>query len=132
MKILASFLAISEGWNSGICSKRGSVDNESGFTCRTNCNFDWIGRNEKIEYKEFGKSENGFLAQLSAHKWGVDYLGKEDSYVGMLRFDRTYCKRAILRGNFIFLFTYLKDHFSQRLVMEASILKFLTEITRIT
>ena len=98
MKILASFLAISKAWNSGICSKNGPVYDESGFICRTKCNFDWIGRNENLQYKEFGKSENGFLAQLSARKWGVDYLGKEDSYVGLLRFDRTYCKRVILKG----------------------------------
>ena len=59
----------------------------------------------------FGKTENGFLAQLSARKWGVDYLGKEDSYVGLLRFDRTYCKRAILKGQFSLFLQFLKIFF---------------------
>ena len=64
MKLLLSFLAGSEGWNIGACSKEGTVSVNSGFHCRKNCNFDWIGRNDKVYYKEFGKYENGFLAQL--------------------------------------------------------------------
>ena len=102
MRVLTSFLAISDAQNIGACLKNGPVSEKSGFTYRTSCNFDWIGRNEKIYYEEFEKSENGFLAQLSARKWEIDYLGKEDSYIGMLRFDRKYCKRAILKGKKIF------------------------------
>ena len=98
MKLLAILFGISVAWNIGICSKDGPFYDESGFSCKNSCSFDWIGRDKKIYYREFGRNENGFLAQLSARKWGIDYLGKEDSYVGMLRFDRTYCKRPILKG----------------------------------
>ncbi|CAG5114265.1 Oidioi.mRNA.OKI2018_I69.chr2.g8327.t1.cds [Oikopleura dioica] len=43
-------------------------------------------------------SEYYLSSQVVARKWNLPYLNKEDGYVGMLRFDRTYCKRAILRS----------------------------------
>ena len=98
MKLLAFLWGISSAWHIGVCSEDGPFYDETGYRCRNSCKFDWIGRNDKIHYREFGRNENGFLAQLSARKWGINYLGKEDPYIGMLRFDRTYCKRPILKG----------------------------------
>ena len=94
--IFASFAA---AWNQGACDEGGTVWQPDGadiFYCRNTCSFDWIGRGSKAFYREFGKRENGFLAQLSTIKWGLPYLAKEEGYIGILRFDRAYCKRAIL------------------------------------
>ena len=93
MKLLASVLAAStQAWHSGVCDEGGTIWQESGadiFYCRNTCQFDWIGRGDSAYYKDFGKHENGFLAQMTALKWGIPYLGKENGYVGVLRFDRT-------------------------------------------
>ena len=105
MKILASLLfAGTEAWNLGGCSPDevfGTLP-DSQLVCRNTCQFDWIGRGSKAHYAEFGKYENGFLASLSAIKWNLDYLSKDKGYIGMLRFDRNYCKRPILKGLFFF------------------------------
>ena len=66
--------------------------------CKNSCQFDWIGRGDTVLYKDMGKSEYSLTAQMVALKWGIPYLNKQDGYIGQLRFDRTYCKKPILRA----------------------------------
>lgn len=69
MKLFAILSGKSEAWNIGVCTQDGPFYSESGFRCRNSCKFDWIGRNEKIYYREIGRNHNAFFAQLSARKW---------------------------------------------------------------
>ncbi|CAG5107944.1 Oidioi.mRNA.OKI2018_I69.chr1.g3565.t1.cds [Oikopleura dioica] len=97
MKLLSTFVAVSNAWSLGSCTTNGTAV-DSDVTCRNSCDFDWIGRGPKVGYNELGKHENGFLASLNPQKWRFDYLNKDGAYVGVLRFDRTFCKRPILKA----------------------------------
>ena len=93
MKLFAALLASSEAWSLGSCA-----DEEASGFCRNECSFKWLGRRDKIKFKEMGKHENGFLAQATAFSWQEAHLSKDGYYTGMLRFDRQFCKQPILRA----------------------------------
>ena len=93
MKLFAALLASSEAWSLGSCTNE-----DAAGVCRNECNFQWLGRRDKIKFKEMGKHENGFLAQATAFSWEDAHLSKEGHYTGMLRFDRQFCKPPILRA----------------------------------
>ncbi|CAG5104788.1 Oidioi.mRNA.OKI2018_I69.chr1.g1542.t1.cds [Oikopleura dioica] len=93
---LSSLLASANAWDKGSCDD--TTPGSSSMICKNSSKFDWIGRGEQIRYREMINSEYSLSAQVVARKWNLPYLNKEDGYVGMLRFDRTYCKRSILRA----------------------------------
>ena len=132
MKLLSTFVAVSNAWSLGSCTTNGTAV-DSDVTCRNSCDFDWIGRGPKVAYNELGKHENGFLASLNPQKWRFDYLNKDRAYVGVLRFDRTFCKRPILKGKIMLIkFVFIISNIFKQSALDESTLKFSTEPRKTT
>jgi len=93
-------LGIVQGYYSGICT--GGTDqnpsNPASSTqrCKTTCQFDQVGKGEKIKFKWLAKSESSLIAEIIVT--GLSYHHKNNPYVGLIRFSKKSCGENVIRA----------------------------------